>query len=415
MKKPKQLRSAFFAYKVGEQIGEGGAGRVYQAERGPGDTVAVKLIDASGASGETLARFKNEYHFCSVSRHPNVIHLEDHGLDEAGNPFVVMPLFASSLRPHVGGMKLSAARPLISMLLDGIEAAHLLSVVHRDLKPENVLVSPDLSHLVIADFGIARFTQQDLLTLVETSHGKRLANFQYAAPEQRMKDRAVDHRADIYSVGLILNELFTGELPLATGHPRIGAADPSAAFLDDIVARALRQDPAERYASIADLKNDILASEKMLVARQKLNKLNGEVIRADLPNDPLLATPPNIVDMDWKDDVLTIVLSPKPNERWVGAFRNHHARSYLSGTGPDSFFFTPEGARLNVSGDLARQVVDQVRTWLPAIQQVYARSLEREAEMKEIEAREKLVEERRRAEHRAKVLEQLRGSGAGNA
>src|SRR3981081_1724934 len=100
--------------------------------------------------------------------------------------------------------------PLFVKILDGVEAAHLQGVIHRDLKPENILVDSKGAHPAIADFGIASFTEDLLVTSVETAPTQRLANFQYAAPEQRLGGRTVRDTADIYALGLILNEMFTG-------------------------------------------------------------------------------------------------------------------------------------------------------------------------------------------------------------
>jgi serine/threonine protein kinase len=88
-----------------------------------------------------------------------------------------------------------------------------LGVNHRDLKPENILYHMESNTLGVADFGIARFRQEDLITAVKTGPQEKLANFVYAAPEQRFAGRPVDLRADIYALRLIMNEMYTGEVP----------------------------------------------------------------------------------------------------------------------------------------------------------------------------------------------------------
>src|SRR3972149_4359299 len=118
-----------------------------------------------------------------------------------------MPLFDSSLRPLMrAGLPQDTVLRYFSQILDGTEAAHLHNVAHRDLKPENILFENAAARLVVADFGIARFQEEELYTAVETKASDRLANFQYAAPEQRLRGAEVDYRADIYSLGLLLNE-----------------------------------------------------------------------------------------------------------------------------------------------------------------------------------------------------------------
>lgn len=106
-------------------------------------------------------------------------------------PFYVMPLYQHTLRGLMdAGIERNRILPLFSLILDGVEAAHLLRVWHRDLKPENVLCDANSGSAVIADFGIAHFEEDELYTAVETRNGDRLANFQYAAPEQRIRGGA---------------------------------------------------------------------------------------------------------------------------------------------------------------------------------------------------------------------------------
>jgi serine/threonine protein kinase len=107
--------------------------------------------------------------------------------------------------------------PLFSGILDGVEAAHLLRVTHRDLKPENILCD-EKSLPVVADFGIAHFEEDIIATAVKTPAGAKMANLSYSAPEQRMRGAAVDLRADIFALGLILNEMFTRSVPQGVGY-----------------------------------------------------------------------------------------------------------------------------------------------------------------------------------------------------
>jgi serine/threonine protein kinase len=195
--------------------------------------------------------------FCKGNRHPNIIKVEDWGLTEVAGqevPFYVMPLYSKTLRHLMGdGIDSNTILALFGQILDGIEAAHEQGVWHRDLKPENLLYDPDSRRVVIADFGIAHFAEPLLQTTIETGPQERLANFQYAAPEQRTRSK-VDHRADIYALGLILNEMFTGRLLQGTGHKTIGSIAPSHARLDFAVDRMVRQSPAERPQSIAGVR-----------------------------------------------------------------------------------------------------------------------------------------------------------------
>lgn len=122
-------------------------------------------------------------------------------------------------------------------------------IVHRDLKPENILVQGDL--LAVADFGTDSFTDDLILTRVETQPTQRLANFQYAAPEQRVPGK-VGVPADIYALGLMLNELFTGSVPHGTSYKTISSVAKDLGFLDPIVAEMIRQTPADRVSEDCD-------------------------------------------------------------------------------------------------------------------------------------------------------------------
>jgi serine/threonine protein kinase len=114
------------------------------------------------------------------------------------------------------GIEPDGVLPIFSQILDGVESAHPQGVWHRDLKPENILYSLANGTLIVADFGIAHFEEQDLLTAVETQPNERLANFLYAAPEQKIRAKSADSRSDIYALGLMLHEMFTGDVPLGT-------------------------------------------------------------------------------------------------------------------------------------------------------------------------------------------------------
>jgi protein kinase-like protein len=130
-----------------------------------------------------------------------------------------------------------------------MEFAHQQEIVHRDLKPENILCDADLKSVVVADFGIAHFSADLLVAAVETSANERLANFTYSAPEQRTRGQSVGPPADIWALGLIVNELFTREIPLGRDHRLISSISPEYARLDQIVDQMLQQSPEARPAA----------------------------------------------------------------------------------------------------------------------------------------------------------------------
>jgi hypothetical protein len=188
---PKKFVTAFDIYSVtGSPLGEGGAGKVFSVHNEDNESYALKCLSPDRITTEKRKRFKNEIAFCSKFSHKNIIEVIDYGvvsIKEKDCPFYVMPMFKMTLRNLLeNNLAPENVISLFSQILDGIEAAHLLKVFHRDLKPENILFDPNKELVVIADFGIAHFEEDLLETKIETKFSDRMANFAYAAPEQRV-------------------------------------------------------------------------------------------------------------------------------------------------------------------------------------------------------------------------------------
>ena len=286
--KSRAFETTFSLYTETGFLGEGGAGRVYKVTDEEGRPFALKILHS--ASTPQRKRFKNEIAFCSKKSSPHIVAVLDHGFSmvaEKACPFYLMPLYAGTLRSLLKtGLQHDVVLPYFSQILDGVEAAHLQEVVHRDLKPENILHDGSSNTLVIADFGIARFTEEALFTAVETRAQDRLANFLYAAPEQRIRGRDVGPRADIYALGLILNEMFTGEVLQGTGHKQIGSVAPQYAYLDALIDRMVRHSPDDRPTSIAEIKQELIARGNEFVAQQRLSQLKNTVVPESDIEDP---------------------------------------------------------------------------------------------------------------------------------
>lgn len=178
------VETTFNRYDLLRVIGEGGAGRVWRATDSSGGDFAVKILAVERATSERRKRFKNEILFCQGARHPNIVAVLDHGIAPSmgSTPFYVMPLLEGSSWTRLAATRDIAKRlAYFDQVLSGVEAAHLQGVVHRDLKPENVLFDTSRDCVVVADFGVAHFTDEEIYTAVETQPGARLANFQYSA------------------------------------------------------------------------------------------------------------------------------------------------------------------------------------------------------------------------------------------
>jgi serine/threonine protein kinase len=209
----------------------------------------VKVL--TSASNDKRRRFKNEIAFLARNKHPNIVSVTDHGVANdktISGPFYVMRRYDCNLRD---GIK-AAQSPqemfqIFGLILNGVEAAHLQSAVHRDLKPENILFDSKAKVPAVADFGIASFTDDLIATAVATGPGQRLANFMYAAPEQRTPGAAIGVGADIYALGLMLNEMFTSSVPHGTEYQLIGKSYGDFGYLDAIVAKMMRQLVTPRF------------------------------------------------------------------------------------------------------------------------------------------------------------------------
>lgn len=408
LKKPVSFETIFGPYVVDELLGEGGAGRVYGGVGPDGTAIALKVLAEERASADKRRRFKNEISFLARNKHRNVVTVIDYGVARGGEingPFYVMRKYQKSLR-QLMEERISPDRvlPLISQVLDGVEAAHLHDVVHRDLKPENILYDQDSGTLAIADFGIARFTEDVLATLVETAPAQRLANFQYAAPEQRTPGQPVGVPADLYALGLILNEMFTGTVPHGTGYRLISSVSKELSFLDEIVAKMLRQVPQERPASIADLKGLIQRYQAEAVSLQRLSRLDATVIGAQEIDEPLAHEAPRLVGFDWDGQRLKLTLDREVSQDWVNALHQMGNYTSVGGIGPGTFSFQGNQAFVDAQDHEIQPVIDYFKNWLPVATRTLKDRLEQAAQRQEAERREILRHEREAEERRLRVL-----------
>jgi serine/threonine protein kinase len=246
----RMFRTALNIYDEQGSLGEGGSGTVHRVSDEDGNVYALKLLRKECLGGNRQKRFQHELSFCMKASHPNIVRVIDYGLSGSDEcPFFVMPLFDSTLRRAMKqGIKHDRIPQIVQQIIQALEFAHGREIFHRDLKPENILCSADLSSVVLADFGIAHFSEDVLLSAIETGNQERLANFAYAAPEQRVRASNVGAPADIWALGLMLSELFTDQLILGKGHKLIASVAPEYARLDALIDMMLRQSPEERPA-----------------------------------------------------------------------------------------------------------------------------------------------------------------------
>jgi WD40 repeat protein/predicted Ser/Thr protein kinase len=265
-------------YRLIRLLGEGGMGDVYEAEQdSPRRTVALKVIRPGLASPAVLQRFRHESQILGQLHHPGIAQVYEAGVADDGQPFFAMELIGGLPLDKYARLRaptLPERLELLARVCDAVQHAHDQGVIHRDLKPANILVE-ETGQPKVLDFGVARATDADLVTgdgLTRT--GQLLGTPNYMSPEQVAADpAAIDHRADVYALGVILFELAAHRLPyrlenrplaeaarliLEEDPPRLGSINPELrGDVETIAAKALEKDRARRYASAADLAADL--------------------------------------------------------------------------------------------------------------------------------------------------------------
>lgn len=245
------------------KIGEGGMAHVY---RGTQDSlqrpVAIKLlINDLGTDSEARARFERESFIIARLNHANIIHVIDRGFSADDMPYFVME--------YVEGTDLSTTSKMrdvphaekidiIIQLLKALSYAHKNNVIHRDIKPDNILIDDD-GVVKILDFGIAQFYDEQNKPYAKTTTGTIMGTYSYMSPEQQKSSDNVTVQSDLYSVGVVMYELFTGKLP--SGHfPHPSRLNEKISpELDHLILRCLQPDPKNRPASAEQLKTELLA------------------------------------------------------------------------------------------------------------------------------------------------------------
>jgi serine/threonine protein kinase len=406
MSDPKVFKTTFGAYHNVSIIGEGGSGRIFLVKDKADKEYALKLLDYNKVTSRKLKRFKNELYFCLRNKHSNIVTVIDHGVTTNKNidsPFYVMKHYKQSLRDLMeNDIPKDNVLKYYTQILDGVEAAHLQNVYHRDIKPENILFDGDTDTLLVADFGIAHFEEEELFTSIETKDQERLANFQYAAPEQKTRSAIVDHRADIYALGLLLNEMYTSVIPAGTGYRTIGALYNEYSYLDIIVENMIKQDSRQRYKSIEKIKWELLSQQNQLINIQRLDKIKDEVVKDPEVNDPMISDPLRLIGFDWDKGILTLIMNRRVTEAWVQSLLNMGNYSSLVDAGPEYFRFDGTKATVGVREQDVQSVIDYFKDWLPKANRVYASRvheamrLEKEKKIKELQKRRKVQEARQR-------------------
>jgi len=274
------LAKLFPQLEILELIGKGGMGAVYKARQPALDRlVALKILaPRSGGDLDFAERFTREARALAKLSHPNIVAVHDFGTvgqasslspsektagkSETGRMpvlhyFIMEYVDGPNLRQIEQAGKLSprAALEIIPQICAALQFAHDEGIVHRDIKPENILLDKK-GRVKIADFGLAKILGQEPKDFRLTGVRDVVGTPHYMAPEQVEKPQTVDHRADIYSLGVVFYEMLTGELPLGKFQPPSQKVQVDVR-LDEVVLRSLEKEPARRYQHASEIKTQV--------------------------------------------------------------------------------------------------------------------------------------------------------------
>ncbi len=268
-----EIQAAFPQFEILECIGRGGMGVVYKVRQPQLDRLLALKILLPGLEHDPgfAERFSREARALAKLGHPNIVAVHDFG--ETGGFFWLTMEYVDgvNLRQAMQAARFTPAQALalIPDLCAALQYAHDHGILHRDIKPENILLDTR-GRVKIADFGIARIAGDERGEFTLTRTGSVLGSAAYIAPEQIERPHDVDHRADLYSLGVVFYEMLTGELPLGRfpAPSEKSASDPR---LDEVVFRTLEKEREKRYQSADELRAGVEKSESAPMAKSEIS------------------------------------------------------------------------------------------------------------------------------------------------
>ena len=267
---PEELDPLLPAFEVSGILGRGGMGAVYEGiQTSLKRRVAIKLLPPEVATDGTFAeRFQREAISMAALAHPNIVNIHDFGQTTGGHFFFAMEYVDGadlSKLIKTGELDSKQVGSIITQICDALGYAHEKGYVHRDIKPANIFVTQD-GRVKVGDFGLAKLVSGDdaddlfeQMGLTQTGYAMGTPN--YVAPETLKSGVEVDHRVDIYALGVMLYEMFTGSVPRGAFAPASQKNAQVDTKFDAVVTRAMQEEPADRYQSTQELKSDLQAAE----------------------------------------------------------------------------------------------------------------------------------------------------------
>jgi len=280
-------------YEIIELLGRGGMGNVYRVvDKKINEEIALKFLNLAIADEKMIERFKNELKLARKISHKNICRMYDLG-DLDGTPYITMEYVTGedlrSMIKMTGQLSVGRALSIAMQVCEGLAEAHRLGVVHRDLKPRNIMIDKE-GNARIMDFGIARSIKVKGITRV----GSIIGTPEYMSPEQ-VKGEKVDHRSDIYSMGIILFEMMTGQVPfegdtslsIALKHEKEIPPDPREfnaqipKELSRVILRCLEKDKERRFQGAGELFSDLVKVDEEIPTKEKVlsRKIKTKVLK----------------------------------------------------------------------------------------------------------------------------------------
>ncbi len=253
------LAARFPDLEIMELLGQGGMGAVYRARQRKLDRlVALKVMPEALSRDPAFAeRFTREARALAKLHHPHVVGVYEYG-EKQGLHYLLMEYVDGVTLRHLmssGSLSPKDALSIVPQICEALQYAHDQGVVHRDVKPENILLDRH-GKVRVADFGLAKLAEPGAADFTLTGTHQVMGTLHYMAPEQYKTPGDVDHRADIFSLGVVFYEMLTGELPV--GNFKQPSADAEVdARLDEIVMRALERERDQRYQNVKDVEADV--------------------------------------------------------------------------------------------------------------------------------------------------------------
>ena len=256
---PGELGKHFPQLEILELLGRGGMGAVYKARQKHLDRlVAVKILPPDiGRDPSFAERFAREAKSLARLNHPSIVGVYDFGHADGLYYFIMEYIDGTNLRRMIEGHRLAPreALAIVPQICDALQFAHDEGIVHRDIKPENVLVDRR-GRVKIADFGLAKLVGRAEADRTLTGTNQVMGTPHYMAPEQVEDPQHVDHRADIYSLGVVFYEMLTGELPIGRFAPPSKKVQVDVR-LDEVVLKSLEKEPEQRYQRASEVKTEV--------------------------------------------------------------------------------------------------------------------------------------------------------------